>query len=135
MNKIYLSPSNQPANSYCVGGTNEKVQMETLAQKIKTILDAEYDCESVMATLSLGIGYNERPKEAKDKGCNIYLAIHSNAGGAGKASGAVGFYHPSQPSGKTLATNIVKELGAICPVKSNRSTLSLIHISEPTRPY
>lgn len=122
MIKIYLSPSNQPANSYCVDGTNEKVQMEALAQKIKAILDTEYDCETVMATLNLGIGYNERPKEAKDKGCNVYLAIHSNAGGAGKASGAVAFYHPSQAIGKTLATNIVKELGAICPVKSNRST-------------
>lgn len=122
MIKIYLSPSNQPANFYCVGSTNEKVQMEALVQKIKIILDAEYDCQAVMATLNLGIGYNERPKEAKDKGCNVYLAIHSNAGGAGKASGAVTFYHPSQAIGKTLATNIVKELGAICPVKSNRSS-------------
>lgn len=121
MIKIYLSPSNQPSNIYCIGGTNEKVQMEVLAQKIKAILDAEYDCETIMATLSLGIGYNERPKEAKDKGCSIYLAIHSNAGGGGKASGAVAFYHPSQTIGNTLATNIVKELNAICPVKSNRS--------------
>jgi N-acetylmuramoyl-L-alanine amidase len=83
--KIYLSPSNQPANIYCVGGTNEKVQMEALAGKIKAILDSEYDCETVMATLSLGIGSDGRPKEAKDKGCEIYLAIHSNAGGAGTA--------------------------------------------------
>lgn len=122
MVKIYLSPSNQPANAYVVGGTNEKVQMEGLAGKIKAILDAEYDCETVMSTLSLGIGLNERPKEARDKGCNIYLAIHSNAGGAGMASSAVGFYHPSQATGKNLATAVIKELNAVCPVKSNRST-------------
>ncbi len=122
MPKIYLSPSNQPANSYCVGGTNEKTQMEALAQKIKAILDAEYNCETVMATLSLGIGYSERLQEAKNKGCDVYLAIHSNAGGAGKASGAVAFYHPSNNTGKALATNIVQELNAVCPVKSNRAT-------------
>lgn len=122
MIKIYLSPSNQPANRYCVGNTNEKAQMEAVARRIKEILDAEYDCQTVMATLSMGIGYNERPKEAQDKGCNVYLAIHSNAGGAGQASGAVAFYHPSQSQGKTLAAAIVKGLNAICPVKSNRAT-------------
>lgn len=122
MIKIYLSPSNQPANRYCVGNTTEKAQMEAVAKKVKEILDAGYDCQTVMATLSMGIGYNERPKEAKDKGCGVYLAIHSNAGGAGKASGAVAFYHPSQSTGKALASAIVKELGAICPVKSNRAT-------------
>ena len=122
MIKLYLSPSNQPANRYCVGNTTEKAQMEAVAKKVKEILDAGYDCQTVMATLSMGIGYNERPKEAKDKGCNVYLAIHSNAGGGGKASGAVAFYHPSQSTGKALASAIVKELNAICPVKSNRAT-------------
>jgi N-acetylmuramoyl-L-alanine amidase len=53
MIKIYLSPSNQPYNKYCVGDTNEKTQMEALAQKIKDILDTEYECETVMATLSM----------------------------------------------------------------------------------
>lgn len=121
MVKIYLSPSNQPANTYCVGGTNEKVQMEAVTAKVKAILDSEYDCETVMATLNMGIGLNERPLEAKNNGCSIYLAIHSNAGGAGKASGAVGFYHPGSVTSKALATAIVRELNAICPVKSNRS--------------
>lgn len=120
--RIYLSPSNQPANAYAVGNTNEKVQMEDLAKRIKTILDSEYECETVTATLSMGIGYNERAKEAKDKGCEVYIAIHSNAGGAGKASGAVAFYHPNQLLGKTLAASIVKELNAICPIKSNRTS-------------
>ena len=121
MIKIYLSPSNQPYNLYCVGDTNEKAQMEALAQKIKDILDAEYECETVMATLSMGIRFDERPKEAKDKGCDIYLAIHSNARSEGcteTVAGAVCFYHPEQPLGRALAANISKELNAICPVKS-----------------
>ncbi|MBC2724328.1 MAG: N-acetylmuramoyl-L-alanine amidase [Desulfosporosinus sp.] len=122
--KIYISPSNQPNNHYVVGNTNEKVQMEDVSKRIKSILDSEYECEAVMATITLGIGIgiDGRPKEAKNRGCGVYLAIHSNAGGGGTAKGAVGFYHPKSLDGKILATSIVEELGAICPVKSNRRT-------------
>jgi len=123
--KLYLSPSNQPANKYVVGNTNEKVEMEAVAAKVKAILDRDYNCETVMATLSLGIGSSERPQEAKNKGCNFYLAIHSNAAGGTppcSATGAVGFFHPDAPKSKPLMTAMVNELNAICPVKSNRST-------------
>lgn len=121
MVKIYLSPSNQSANRYCVGNTTEKVQMERLATALKATLEQHYTCQVTIATRSLGIGQSGRPKEAKDLGCDVYLALHSNAGGGGTASGAVAFYHPDSKTGKALATTIVKELGAICPVKSNRS--------------
>ncbi|MBP1920644.1 N-acetylmuramoyl-L-alanine amidase [Youngiibacter multivorans] len=120
--KIYLSPSNQPDNKYVVGNTNEKFEMEAVAVKIKQILDAEYECETVVATTNLTINASGRPKEAKDKGCDVYLAIHSNAGGKGKASGAVAFYHPNSDGSKELSRNIVRELNAICPIRSNRDT-------------
>jgi N-acetylmuramoyl-L-alanine amidase len=120
--KIYLSPSDQPDNVYAAGGTNEKAQMEAVAGSIKNILDTEYACETVMAAFSLGIGIDGRPREAKDKGCHVYLAVHSNAGGGGRACGAVAYYHPGSLPGQILATKIVDELGAICPVASNRST-------------
>jgi len=123
--RIYLSPSNQSANKYCVGNTTEKIQMEAVASKVKAILDNEYDCETVMATLSLGIGLNERPKEAADKKCDFYLAIHSNAAGSvtqNYATGACAFYNPNHAKSKELATALVKELNAVCPIKSNRSS-------------
>ncbi|MDF2678070.1 MAG: hypothetical protein K0Q97_2407 [Bacillota bacterium] len=120
MVKIYLSPSNQPNNKYIVGDTNEKAEMEAVAKIIKSILDKEYDCETFLATLNLGTDLNERTAEAKSNGCDIYLAIHSNAGGNNTASGAVAFYHPDSTTGKLLATNIVNELGVICPIESNR---------------
>lgn len=120
--RIYLSPSNQPKNLYAVGNTNEKVEMEAVAKKMKTILDAEYACETIIATTSLAIDATGRAQEAKDKGCGVYLALHSNAGGSGKASGAVAFYHPSSEESKALARNVVKELNAICPITSNRNT-------------
>ncbi len=122
MYRIYLSPSNQPSNRYCVGNTNEKKEMEAVAKKVKEILDDEYECETVMATLHLSVDAEGRAKESKDKGCHIYLAIHSNASGGGTASGATAFFHPESSNGKLLAANAVKELNTICPVKSNRKS-------------
>jgi len=119
--RIYLSPSNQSANKYCVGNTNEKVQCEAIASKVKTMLENDYNAEGIMATLSLGINKNERPLECKNKGCGFYLAIHTNAGSP-TASGAVGLYHPKSPQSKTFAENAVKELGSVCSIKSNRAT-------------
>lgn len=120
--RLYLSPSNQPHNVYTGVKTTEKAEMEAVAKRVKTILDNQYEMETVMATLDLGISKSERPAESKNKGCDFYLAIHSNAGGAGSAAGAVGFYHPDGKNAKTLATALVKELDSICPVKSNRSS-------------
>ena len=123
--RIYLSPSNQPANKYVVGNTTEKVQMESVAAKVKAILDSSYNCETVMATLSMGIGSSERPQEAKNKGCDFYLAIHSNAAGGTPpctAAGAVAFYHPDGKNAKALATAMVKELNAACPIPPNRTS-------------
>lgn len=121
--KFYISPSNQPANSYVTGNTNEKAQMEKVARQVVTLL-GDYNCTAVLATLNLTIKKAERPKEAKDKGADFYLAIHSNSAGAKEptsASGAVAFYHPDSAKAKELAGELVKELNAIAPVKSNRA--------------
>jgi len=122
--KLYLSPSNQPGNRYVVGNTNEKTEMEAIAAKVKAILDRDYDCETVMATLSLDINANERPQEAKNKGCEFYIAIHCNAAGTSPstATGTVAFFHPDSAKSKSLAAAAVKELNAVCPIKSNRAS-------------
>jgi N-acetylmuramoyl-L-alanine amidase len=123
--KLYLSPSNQPDNKYAGGKTDEKAEMEAVAKKVKAVLDKDYGCETVMATLSLGIKANERPQEAKNKGCDYYIAIHSNAAYAypktSAASGAEAYYHPDSAKSKALATAAVQELNAVCPVKSTRA--------------
>lgn len=118
--KIYLSPSNQPHNTYTGANTTEKAEMEGVAHRVKALLESNYVVEVVMATLSMGINKSERPTECKNKGCDFYFAIHSNAGGGGKATGAVGFYHPNGKNAKAFATALVNELDAIAPVKSNR---------------
>ena len=120
MKTIYFSPSKQPNNAYCVGNTNEKAEMEQLAANGKTILESEYDCTVVMATLDMGIELTGRPTEAKNKGCEVYIAFHSNSG-TGSSTGAIGLYNPNSEISKALATNIVNELNAVCPIKSNRA--------------
>ena len=119
---IYISPSNQPNNRYAYGETNEKEQMELLAGHIKHILDHEYICTTHMATTSLSINPEGRPREAKSLSSHVYLALHSNAGGRGQASGAMAFYYPGDAKSKLLAESIVRELNEICPVPSNRSS-------------
>lgn len=119
--RIYLSPSKQPFNRYVVGNTNEEAEMESVARMMKAILDEEFECEATLATLTMAIGAEGRVKEARNMNCEVYLALHSNAGGKGKASGAVAFYHQSRTESRTLAENIVQELNSICPIPTNRS--------------
>lgn len=118
--KIYISPSKQPYNSYIVGNTNEQAEMEDLASRVTVMLNNEYECEAMLATLSLSRHVDGRPLEAKNKECDVYIGLHSNASGTGTSSGAIGFYNPENPTGITLATNIVNELNSIDPVKTNR---------------
>jgi len=117
MRRLYLSPSNQPANRYAVGGTNEKIEMEAVAKAIAFYFK-EYEIEVVMASFDLA--FPKRDDEAKEKSCTDYLAIHSNAGGGGKGIGTVCFYHPSQPQTRALAERLVIELDSICPFPENR---------------
>ena len=118
---IYLSPSRQPKNIYAVENTNEEKEMVAVSEIIRDILAKEYSYPVHQATLSLNIGKEGRPREAERKGCSIYLAIHSNAGGKGKARGAVALYHPKSEESKMLGTYLAEELNRICPYKSNRA--------------
>lgn len=118
--RIYLSPSNQPSNVYAVGNTNEKAQMEALATLVQTKLTA-YDVETIMASFDLYIYKAERPTEALKADADIYLALHTNAGGGGLGRGPVAFYHPLEAVSRQLAENLVEELNAITPHGENRA--------------
>lgn len=112
--RLYISPSNQPANKYAAGNTTEKKEMEALAKLLQKELEP-YDMETVMATLSLH--YSKRDEEAKAKGCTLYMALHSDAG-TKTAVGATAF---STPQTAALAEEVIKELNAICPYPENRA--------------
>lgn len=73
--KIYISPSNQEANLYETGGTNEKEQCHKIARA----------CYNYLKTKGFNVKctYNdnmyERVSESNAFGADIHLAIHTNA--------------------------------------------------------
>ena len=70
---IYLSPANHN-NLWVDGVTTEKKYCEKIANKIKTINSNVY-----VASVFKNGDYTGRPEEARDKGCDTYIAIHTNA--------------------------------------------------------
>lgn len=73
--KVYISPSNQEANLYATGGTNEKEQCHKIARA----------CYNYLKTKGFNVKctYNdnmyERVKESNLFGADVHLAIHTNA--------------------------------------------------------
>lgn len=73
--KVYISPSNQEANLYATGGTNEKEQCHKIARA----------CYNYLKTKGFNVKctYNdnmyERVSESNAFGADIHLAIHTNA--------------------------------------------------------
>ena len=117
MSKIwYLSPSNQGANIGVDGYGTEKDQMNLLLDAIIPHLDR--------AGVSFhrgdpDISIQKRVKESNEMGAFFHLALHSNAGGNGKATGPVAFYYSE--TGKKFCEKVVDHLLALGQ-QNNRSS-------------
>ena len=115
MGKIwYLSPSNQGANMGIDGYGSERDQMYALTLEITPHLDrAGVSFVVPEKTASL----TERVRQSNEMGACFHLALHSNAGGGGKAWGPVGLYYSD--AGKGFCEKLVEALLALGQ-KSNR---------------
>jgi N-acetylmuramoyl-L-alanine amidase len=78
----------------------------------------------------------DRCKESNDLDTRFHLALHSNAGGNGKAWGPIAFYHTA---GKTLAEKIIAEMLALgqesnraCHVQSGKHLYELKNTAAAT---
>lgn len=116
MNRIwYLSPSNQGSNMGVGNYGSEKQQMNLLTDEIIPHLDrAGISFHRADPDMSL----TDRVKESNSMGAVFHLALHSNAGGKGKARGAVGYYYSD--TGKAFGEKLVNALAALGQA-SNRS--------------
>lgn len=114
--KIFISPSNQPANMYNGVRMSEKENCEAIATMVKAEMD-KYEVSTRLAEFSTW--YGNRPKEAANFGADLVMCIHTNAGGGGQGSGAVVFYN--NPRTQAIALKLVDVLNAIAPLKSNRA--------------
>lgn len=122
--KIYISPANH-YKPYIIKGYTEKEQMDKLAPFLVRELERYEGVQPILTTVyNADRQYTGRPEEAKHLGCNVYVALHSNAGGG---KGACLFYHPTYPLSKALALGLVGELNRICPIKSNRAVQPAIY--------
>ncbi len=133
--KIYLSPSRQDKNMYYgkYNNKSEKQVMELLAIDLGIKL-LRYDVEVKIATTKLKV--QDRVKEAKTWGADIYMPLHSNASGTSPstAKGAVILMHEKQDH-KLLST-IVDSLNTATPHGENRwdqlvITTSTYEVIEP----
>lgn len=122
--RIFISPANH-YKPYIIGGYTEKQQMDKLAPLLVKELES-YEGAVPMLTevYNNDRSYTGRPEEARDKKCDLYVALHTNAGGG---KGACLFYHPDMPLSKTVALSVVKELNRVCPIKSNRAVQPAIY--------
>ena len=106
MNNIwYLSPSNQSANMGVDGYGSEKAQMNLLVEQITPHLDR--------AGVSFHVGdpditIQQRAAESNEMGVCFHLALHSNAGGNGKAWGPVALYYSD--AGKAFGEKLIAAL-------------------------
>lgn len=104
----YLSPSNQAANIGVNGYGSEKEQMNLLLDEIIPHLDrAGVSFHRGDADISI----QQRAKESKEMGACFHLALHSNAGGMGKARGPVAYYYSQ--AGKAFGEKLVAALLAL----------------------
>lgn len=74
--KIYLSPSNQNANIYAYGNTNEMVQCNRIADYAKKALER---CGFSVKKAKQGQEMSTSISESNNWGANLHIPIHTNA--------------------------------------------------------
>lgn len=101
----YLSPSNQSENIGVGGYGNERDQMYAMIHEITPHLDrAGVNFYIPERTKQIA----DRCRESNEMEAKFHFALHSNAGGKGKARGPVAFYYSD--AGKALCEKLVAAL-------------------------
>lgn len=109
--RIYLSPSDQTANRYAYGNTNEAAQCRKIA---KACLEALVRC-GFEAKTNYADGADamyERVNESNTWGADLHVCIHTNAGGG---KGAEVFVSKKDEAHLKAAQPICDELKKISP--------------------
>ena len=109
MSKIwYISPSSQGANIGVEGYGSEQEQMYLLTLEITPHLDR---AGVSFVVPEPGASLTERVRHSNSLGVHFHLALHSNAGGGGKACGPVALYYSD--AGKAICEKLVDALLAL----------------------
>ena len=112
----YLSPSNQGANMGVNGYGSERDQMYTLVMEITPHLDR---AGVSFVVPERDVSLSDRVRQSNSIGAAFHLALHSNAGGQGRARGPVALYYSE--AGKVFCQKLVDALLALGQ-ESNRAS-------------
>lgn len=128
--KIYLAPSNQYANKYCIGNTNERDVCNSIADKLVKLIGG-YEAEVKKGLNSQTI--QEKAKEANKWGATVYLSIHTNAGGG---VGTEVWYNPNKKGSKDFAQDIYDAVAPKSPGKDRglKSSTEYLDVKCPNVP-
>lgn len=114
--KIYISPSNQTANSYATGKTNEQVQCHKIAEHCVNKLK-KCGMKNVKCTYNMDM--YQRVSEGNSYGADIYVCIHTNATVKHNVTGGTQILlYKLEGENKVLGQKVLDKLGAITPGKS-----------------
>ena len=131
MPKVFLSPSNQFANKYAWGNTNEGKQMGLVANLTKKALERCGITVMLMHDQSMA----EKVKTADTWGAQLYVPIHSNACN-GEVAGTRMFCWDRSGNGYKACRDIFKYLAPITPGESESIKVdqTLFEIKTPKAP-
>lgn len=110
MKKIYLSPSDQTANKYAYGDTNEAVQCRRIADALEKALKRCGFAVKNNKTDSM----QARVRESNDWGADLHVPLHTNAYN-GKVSGTRIFTYDKSGKGYKCAKKVFRFLAPVTP--------------------
>ena len=113
MAKVYLSPSNQTANTYAYGNTNEAVQCGRIASACKVALERS----GVQVKVGQYDTMQNRCKASDAFGADIHCPIHTNAFN-GSVMGTRIFSYDTKGKGWQYANKVFDVLAPLTPGKS-----------------
>lgn len=117
MKKIYISPSDQDANAYARGSTNEARE----CQAIGRLLEKELQRCGLDATVNTTDTMEQRVAQSNRWGADLHLCIHTNAFN-GQVQGTRMFAGDTKGTGYQVCQAIMEELAPITPGESDNIT-------------
>ena len=112
---IYLSPSNQTANKYAYGNTNEAVVCRKIANATEAALNR---CKVFRVYNNQTDSMEARCRESDKLKVKMHVPIHTNALSDKEVAGTIIFCWSKQGEGYKAASAIFKYLAPITPGKS-----------------
>lgn len=110
--KIYLSPSNQNANTYAVGGTNEMVQCNKIAEATKKYLEKNgFAVKKAPQGQDMWTSINE----SNAWGADLHIPIHTNAFNGSVTGGTLVMLYSTSGNNLKAGQAIFNRLAPITP--------------------